>query len=165
MRINLYILTLMAILGFNSCNKNSEKADINLFEIFCSSIPDGWSCDVYIDSFDSLPEIRGKTPLENPLAVLKYSCSSVLCSNSKPLYLHVYDISKKGYMEIQIAESRIYSWCTPMFFGENEDYYVITSGCFLFNGCWTPDNLEPLFDSIEGLFTESYIEEYLGPRL
>ncbi len=126
---------------------------------FCGSKPNGWSCELFQNSFDTLPIPQGdKGRLDNPIAVIRYINDSVACSNSKSLYLQVYDISEKDTLEKIIDASAPYSWCIPMFFGENEKYYVITSPCYLYNGCWTDDYLKPLYQAIKELFTTSIIE-------
>lgn len=137
---------------------NGEEGDD--FYMFCASIPSDWSCQIYIDSFDKLPVINIVGGyLENPLAVIAYSNDSIGCTDNKSLLLYVYDISKKDFIEGKISESGALSSCTPMFFGENNRYYIITSPCFRFNGCWTDENLEPLYHSIKGLFTSSIIDD------
>jgi len=160
MKTTLFVLFFFIILGFYSCEQDSEKVESNPFDLFCNTLPNGWICQVYQDTFDTLPIPEGKNGrLENPIAIIKYTNDSLYCSKSKPLYLQVYDISKKDTLEKIIASSQIYSWCIPMFFGENENYYLITSPCYLYNGCWTDDNLNPLFQSLKGLFTKSIIKD------
>lgn len=160
MKTKFSVLIFLMILGSFSCEKDSEKVESNSLDLFCTTKPDGWSCQVYQDSFDTLPIPQGNNGrLENPLAVIEYSNVSLDCYNSKPLYLQVYDISKKETLDKIIASSRFYSWCIPMYFGENEKYYIITSPCYLYNGCFTDDNLNPLFQAIKGLFTKSIIDE------
>lgn len=159
MKTKLSILICLTFLGFFSCIVDSEKIDGNSLDQFSSAKPEGWSCQIFQNSFDSLPIPKGNNGLlENPLAVIKYSCDSVACSNLRPLYLQVYDISKKDTLEDIVEHSQMYSWCIPMFFGENEKYYIITSPCYLYNGCWTDENLNPLFQAIKGLFTKSIID-------
>ncbi|HRZ97542.1 MAG TPA: hypothetical protein P5084_08300 [Paludibacter sp.] len=125
---------------------------------FCKLKPVDWNCETITKPFASTLRPQGADGLvEDPIAVIKYSNSTLGCTNYKSLFLYVYDISKKVSMEEIIKKSMIYSWCTPMFFGENEKYYVITSDCYLYNNCWNNENLQPLFQAIKGLFTRSII--------
>ncbi|MCF8225315.1 MAG: hypothetical protein K9J30_05510 [Bacteroidales bacterium] len=140
----------------DSISFTTELADL---DEFYNSTPEGWSCEILQNSFDTLPIPQGPDGrLEDPIAVIIYSKESLGCTNNKSLFLQVYDISKKDKLEQIIADSQIYSWCIPIFFGENENYYVITSPCYLSNGCWTMDNIIPLYLAIKGLFTRSIIE-------
>lgn len=160
MKTTLFVLFVFGIWGFYSCEQESKKVENDLFDFFCNSIPEGWNCRVYQDAFDSLPIPNGKNGrLENPLAIVKYTNDTLECSKLKPLYLHVYDISKKDTLEKIIFNSLIFSWCIPMFFAENENYYIITSACYLRNGCLKEDDLDPLFQSLKPLFTKSIIKD------
>jgi hypothetical protein len=128
---------------------------------FCNAIPIGWSCKVYENSFDSLQIVDGTyNPLDNPIAKIVYSNDSILCHNSRPAFLNldIYDISQKDTLEKIIEKSSMFSWCIPIFFGENERYYVITSPCYFFNGCRNDLNIKPFYQAIKGLFTKSVIE-------
>ena len=153
------ILVILTVIGFCSCEINQQTLNGTNFDSFCSSLPDGWSCEVYQDSFDSLPIPYGdQSRLENPLAIVKYTNSTITCSDSNPFWLQVYEISKKDTLEIVISNSQMYSWCIPIFFGENEEYYVITSPCYLYSRCWTENNINPLLQELKGLFTNSIID-------
>jgi hypothetical protein len=146
-------------IAINSIDSITFTTKVRSIDEFCNAKPNGWTCEVFENSFDTLPVPQGdKGRLDNPIAIIKYINDSVTCSNLKPLYLQVYDISKKDTLEKIIAASEMYSWCIPVFFGENEKYYVITSPCYLSNGCWTEDNLKPLYQAIKGLFTKSIIK-------
>ena len=159
MRTKRNILIGLIVIGLYSCEKNSDKENSTNIESFCITLPDGWSCEIYQHSLDSLPIPYGdQGRLENPFAIIEYTYSSLEYSDSCPFWLQVYDISEKDMLEIIIDNSRIYSWCIPMFFGENERYYVITSPCYLYSKCWTDNNINPLLQELKGLFTNSIID-------
>lgn len=136
------------------------KTGDNSINSFCELIPAGWSCEI-LYTYDSvlLPVDNRKKPVEEPLAIVKYSNDSLACVNNSSLFLFVYDIARKDALAEIISTSAHMSWCIPMFFGENENYYVITSPCYLSNTCWTHENLRPLLLAIKDLFTVSIIDE------
>lgn len=153
MRTRLLITIGVTILSFFSCKKESEIASYpkNSLESFFDLKPKGWSCVIYQDSLDSILLPSG---VEKPLAVIEYvyNDSSVVIKDNPTLYLSVYDISEKSKLERIISESAIYSWCIPVFYGENEYYYVITSPCCVNRGVSTT-LLSPLHKSLKGFFT------------
>lgn len=129
--------------------------DRNEFSLFCDVVPEGWYCQVYQYAFNTLPGLDRVD--DDPLAIISYSNSEVECTGNKALYLYAFDIAMKETLETIIEESAAASSCVPMFFGENEKYYIVTSPCYLHNGCWTTEKLAPLYQSIKSLFTSSII--------
>jgi len=131
----------------------------NIYE-FCEATPIEWSCELFQNSFDTLPipDDYNSNRLYDPIAIVRYSCDTISCNYGQFPYLHIYDISEKDTLEQIIFESAKYSWCIPIFFGENEKYYVISSPCYLNNICWANHSLEPLYQAIKGLFLISIIE-------
>ena len=154
------ILAVVIVIGLNFCEMNPENKNGSTIESFCIALPSDWTCEIYQHSFDTLPlPVAKEGRMEDPIAIIQYVNRSKECSSSQPLWLQVYDISKKDTLETVIDDSRIYSWCIPMFFGENESYYVITSPCYLYSGCLTNDSIiNSLLQSIKGLFTNSIID-------
>ena len=154
------LIIVTIILWITSCKKDSDRLYSNSLNSFCNKVPIGWNCDVYQYSFDSLPRPQG---VKDPLAIVKYTnlAKTYVGINSEQfptLYLLVYDISQKDELEEIIAKSIMFSWCIPIFYGENESYYVITSPCLINNGCFNCEAnslIYPLHMALKELFTKS----------
>lgn len=154
------ILAVMIVIGLNSCETNPGINSGSSIESFCIALPSNWTCEIYHHSFDTLPlPLTKEGRMEDPIAIIQYTNRSTECTSSQPLWLQVYDISKKGTLETIIDDSQIHSWCIPMFFGENDSYYVITSPCYLYSSCLTNDSIiNPLLQSLKRLFSNSIID-------
>lgn len=158
MKIKLLLLSFFTV--FSSCTNDLNKVSISTFDAFCSARASGWGCQIFQGSFDNIPIPKG---VENPLAVVKYDNPNRTFTNynskiNPSLFLQIYDISKKPALEKIIAKSILYSWCIPIFYGENEKYYVITSPCYINSGSFTDEAnglIKPLHQSLKSLFTRT----------
>ncbi len=125
----LYICLLFLVI--NSCKMSSDKKNNDSFDDFCTIKPNNWTCKVVQNSFDSLPIPEG---VEKPLAIISYAGVSSESVGSEAVYLYVYDISKKDALVKIIEESMKLAHCVPIFLGENDKYFVITSSCYVNSG-------------------------------
>jgi hypothetical protein len=162
------LLTLLAIIVFlYACQKNSsDTVDTTTlpqtaYDSFCIVKPSNWTCRIYQEGFDTLPKVQA---VEKPLAVIKFEEPTKTLTffstlTIKPsLYLYVYDVAKRDTLEKIIKKQIIYSWCTPMFYGENAKYYVITSPCYINSGDFSTqanDLINPLHLSFKKVFTRT----------
>ena len=166
MKTNIYsnLLFLIAIILIASCTKkNDDQAKIIDLEDFCAITPDGWECEVVTSNF-SLSNIPAKT--ETPIAIVKYINLNVTFTrydNAKinpSLKLDFYPIEKKDALIEFIKSQQLYSWCIPMYYGETEDYFILTSPCFINGGAFTDEANESISDLHEALKSIIMVNDY-----
>jgi len=65
------------------------------------------------------------------------------------IQLYFYDIGSKTHVMQVIEKERLYSWNIPVYFGETEDYVVVTSPSFVNHGVFTEEakkTIQPMWD-------------------
>ncbi len=123
----------------HSCEK--EKTDPEL-ELFCNVKPAGWECEIIRDHFDMNDIPRNA---DNPVAIIKYrnpglEFTTIDSTKENPsLTLDLYPAKQKQELTELIQSQQMYSWCIPIYYGETEDYYIITSPCFINKGSFTEE--------------------------
>ena len=146
-----HLLMIIFLIPFISCKKEGENPTL---EDFCHVKPDSWECVIIQDNFD-LNDIPKNA--NNPLAIIKYKnlsrefawFSGVKVNPS--LTLDFYSIKQKQELIDFIKSQRFYSWCIPMYYGETDDFFILTSPCFINNGSFTDDAESCIRDLHESL--------------
>jgi hypothetical protein len=165
MKNEAFIIVLAFLLIFQSCKKDSKLVNSD----FCSVKPVGWDCEIYYSSSETIPIPQG---VNEPKFILKFSnkadtFSTFYSSKTYPfMLLYVYDISQKTELQKQISNQAMFSWCIPIFYGENKTYYVITSPCYINSGNFSDDannTINSLHQALKRLFT-SYNKEIIKSR-
>jgi hypothetical protein len=122
-------------------------------------LPAGWSCSVYPSSdVKALPH-----GLERPVfqvvtanTNLSFVKSDVprLVMQSPVIPLYFYQHSKKADIMKIIRKESNYSWSIPIYFGETDDFVVVTSPAFVNGGVFTPEArhaLRPMWKALREL--------------
>ncbi len=131
-------LIIILILSF-SCKKDEKNPTL---EEFCNIIPEGWNCEIIQDNFD-INDIPGNA--DNPIAIIKYrnlhiEFTKINDTKINPsLILDFYSIKQKQKLIDLIKSQQMYSWCIPIYYGETDDYFILTSPCFINNGIFTEE--------------------------
>jgi hypothetical protein len=139
-----------------SCDKNINNPSL---EEFCSVAPNGWECELIINSF-----IQKYIPqnADTPIAIIKYKNPSREFTRfdstkvNPSLILDLYPILQKEELIDFIKSQQMYSWCIPMYYGETKDYFIITSPCFINSGSFTDEAdscISDLHKALESLIT------------
>lgn len=164
MKTKTFLLTLVAGLLMLSvaCEKspqNTEKSDA--YTAFCSVVPEGWECQVVLDQFnpDDIPASTGE-----PLAIIKYTNTNRVFMTGENLEVHpslilnIHSIKEKENLIQLIRSQQLYSWCIPLYYGETETYFIITSPCFINGGCFSEEantSIEDLFSALESIILKN----------
>ena len=139
-----------------SCDKIITNPSL---EEFCSVAPNGWECELITDSFNQ-NDIPQKA--DNPVAIIKYKNPSREFERfestkvNPSLTLDLYSILLKEELIDFIKSQQMYSWCIPTYFGETNDYFIITSPCFINSGSFTDEAdscISDLYKALESLMT------------
>ena len=80
------------------------------------------------------------------------------------MILNFYNIGDKEDLQSAIEAQRIFSWCIPVYYGETESYFIVTSPCFINSGCFSEEAnecIEDLHVALTEYFSE-HNEELLG---
>ncbi len=123
--------------SFLSCEKGEINPTLN---DFCNIKPLGWDCEIIQNNFDinDIPQNA-----KEPVAVIKYRNANrelIHLSGTKfypSLTLDLYPIEQKQELMDLIKSQQHYSWCIPIYYGETEDYFILTSPCFINAGIFT----------------------------
>lgn len=141
-----------------------EKDDKNLsLQDFSSVIPNGWVCEIIESNFE-LNDIPKNA--ENPIAIIKYRninrefIKYVDTKVNPSLTLNLYPINQKKELIDFIKSQQIFSWCIPIYYGETNNYFIITSPCFINNGTFTNEADSSINDLHESLKTILTVKEY-----
>ncbi len=133
------IILIMGLITIQSC----DKADINPnLKDFCKVKPSDWECEI-VESDFNMAEIPRNA--DTPVAIVKYTNPKETFEGigqiqlPSSLILDLYPIHKKQELIDFIVSQQIYSWCIPTYYGETEDYFIITSPCFVNAGTYTED--------------------------
>ena len=109
---------------------------------FCMVKPRGWNCEIIEGNFNTAdyPESAGY-----PLAIIKYQNLDkefVMFRDKKlnpSLILAIYAIHQKIEL-IDLRRSQpANTWCIPIYYGETNDFFIITSPCLINNGSDTDE--------------------------
>lgn len=122
-----------------SCEKNDNNPTL---EDFCSIIPNDWECEIIKDNFNANDIPRNA---DTPIAIIKYFNPNIECTINvdhkfnPSLILDFYPIDQKQLLIYLIKSQVLYSWCIPIYYGETEKYFIITSPCFISGGSFTDE--------------------------
>ncbi len=139
MRTVIFPIIVTALLISFSCDQEEKNSSL---EEFCSITPDEWECDLIRSDFNPEDIPQGT---EDPVAIIKYinrSREFIRHENTAlnpSLVLDLYPIDQKDELIDFIKSQQLYSWCIPTYYGETEDYFIITSPCFINNGTFTEE--------------------------
>jgi hypothetical protein len=155
-------LLFISFIVLSSCERNDSKGSL---DDFCTVIPKGWECEITTNDFNNedLPKNAS-----NPLAIVKYKnparefLSYPDRSLNPTLTLIIYPIKQKRELIEFIKSQQIYSWCIPTYYGENKDYFVITSPCFINSGSFTDEANSLILDLHKSLKRILEVREYDG---
>jgi|GEM_PF-3649991 hypothetical protein len=109
-----------------------------------TALPDGWICRL-ADSSDSTVWPRG---IFRPAFTLVFTDTvhSIRDCARDPFHpnltLCFYPDSLRDTIERIIDAQKIYSWCVPIKYFENNTYFIVTSPCFINNGCFSNEAAE-----------------------
>lgn len=161
MKINTFsILIISLLIILLSCEKKDNNPNL---EDFCSVIPNGWECKIIQDKFNANDIPRDAI---TPIAIIKYKNQSreftgfVDVKITPSLILDLYSIQQKEELIQFIRSQQMYSWCIPMYYGETEKYFIITSPCFINGGSFTEEAnscIEDLHSALKSIIT---VNEY-----
>ena len=140
-----------------SCEKQYSNADL---DEFCSVVPAGWDCQITFDGFNpqDIPASSGQ-----PYAMIYFNNLNRSFLNSEEreehpsLILNFYPIQQKSSLIALIKSQQIYSWCIPSYYGETQDYFILTSPCFINGGCYTEEanaSIEDLQLALESIISK-----------
>ncbi len=60
------------------------------------------------------------------------------------LQIYLYDIADKPHIQEVIKKERLYSWNIPLYFGETEEYFIVTSPSYVNHGVFTEEAKETI---------------------
>jgi hypothetical protein len=78
------------------------------------------------------------------------------------LVLDLYPVSKKEELIQFLKSQQIFSWCIPEYFGETEEYFIITSPCFINSGTFTSEADSSIIDLYKALSEIIKVKKYTG---
>jgi hypothetical protein len=153
---SLLLILVMTSIVFLSHAQDKKVSD---FDKFCNIKPDGWECQIIKDNFDINDIPRNAA---TPLAIVKYNnpnrefdgCGIGETNLIPSLILDFYPINRKQELLKLIKSQRYYSHCIPIYYGETEDYFIITSPCFKNNGTFTEEAnsmIEDLYKALDSI--------------
>lgn len=152
----LSLFIFLVIIVYNACERSQENPVI---EDFCSVIPDDWSCEIIREQFDQ-NDIPRNAP--EPFAVIRYINENDAVTGmgdvqfSPSLILDVYPIKQKNELIDLVKSQQMYSWCIPVYYGETDDFFILTSPCFINRGTFTEEantTIKELQESLEKIIT------------
>jgi hypothetical protein len=143
MRATVYVL-LGVICWASALAGESATAGPPLLRELRAKLPAGWSYTVYQgNEVKQVPHGMGKP-------VFEFIASNTNASFAKdpvagpavqnpvvPLYF--YPQALKPEIMKHIEKEKVYSWAIPIYFGETEDFVVVTSPAFVNGGVFTPE--------------------------
>lgn len=130
---------------------------------FCAIAPNGWECEIITSNFNThdIPQNA-----DTPIAIVKYLNRNVEFTNyddtkvNPSLIIDFYTIGRKQDLIDFIKSQLLYSWCTPIYYGETKDYFIITSPCFINGGSFTEEANSCIMDLHEALKSIITINDY-----
>ena len=154
--IHLSLTVIFLLMIFSSCEKVEKRTTL---EDFCNAKPNGWECEIIEDNF-SLNDMPKNSDF--PIAIIKFKnltreFNGFPDSKINPsLTIVFYSINKKQVLIDFIKSQQLYSWCIPIYYGETEDYFIITSPCFINSGSFTDESdscISDLHEALRGIMT------------
>ncbi len=150
------ILFIIIIVLLSACGKDNINTSL---EDFCNVKPEGWECEIIENNFNE-NDIPKNT--KDPIAIIKYrNLSREFTRFGQDVYpsliLDLYSIKDKRELKKFISSQLMYSWCIPTYYGENRDFFVITSPCFINYGSFTEEadsSIIDLHNSLENILSK-----------
>ena len=137
---------LVFALTFSSCaDKITSSDEPMVITRICKDLPNEWQCTLLHQNGEKGHPHGLREPLfradfsapeqsfQAPIGVEKQQKFSPL------IQLYFYNIADKSYVLEVIDKERIYSWDIPIYFGETEDYIVVTSPPYVNHGIFTEE--------------------------
>ncbi len=158
-----YLVFMLSIIILVSCDDNKTDTRDPTFDEFCSVAPEGWQCTITTSDFD-IQKIPHNA--ETPIAIIEYLNPNAEFTKytdikvNPSLIIDFYEIERKQELRDFIASQQLYSWCIPMYYGETEDYFIITSPCFINGGSFTDEANTCINDLHEALKTIIFNHPY-----
>jgi hypothetical protein len=76
------------------------------------------------------------------------------------LILDFYPIKNKPELIEFIKSQQMYSWCIPQYYGETNDYFILTSPCFINEGTFTDQANSTINDLHDALRSIISVNDY-----
>ncbi|MCD4777105.1 MAG: hypothetical protein K8S15_13795 [Candidatus Aegiribacteria sp.] len=142
------------VLLINVCIAMGSTNDtISLANRMQDSLPDGWECTI-VDQDGHKGHPQG---LDEPLFRVDFINPDVLFDADRriglnpTIQLYFYDINSKPDVMKVIGEQSLYSWDIPIYFGETEEYIVVTSPAYVNHGVFTEEaknTIRPIWNAL-----------------
>jgi hypothetical protein len=135
-----HLVFLVLLVGCPSQSKPDRDTFISSIR---NDLPAGWKC-IVIKQDGKKGHPHG---LEEPLMRIDLSSPGPSFQRTKgagrelsPLIqLYLYDIADKSHVQEVIKKERLYSWDIPIYFGETEEYFIVTSPLYVNHGVFTEE--------------------------
>jgi len=149
--ISVQIPILVFALALTSCaNKETSSVkempsgEATLISQIRGDLPEGWQCaSVHQDGEKGHPhglaEPLFRTDFSAPEQSFQTPQGDKRGKVSPLIQLYFYDIATKAHVLNVIDKERIYSWDIPIYFGETEDYIIVTSPSYVNHGIFTEE--------------------------
>lgn len=145
-------LILLAFLG--GCAISSSPNENDLVSQIQRDLPPGWQCTVIQKNGEKgHPHGLGEPMIRMDLSSPDQSFPNAKGARRKTLspliQLFLYHIADKPHVLEVIEKERLYSWDIPIYFGETEDYIIVTSPPYVNHGVFTEvakQTIRPMWD-------------------
>ncbi len=143
-------LALLIIVLIAMCCTSKPISFVNRMQ---GSLPDGWECTI-VDQDGQKGHPQG---LDEPLFRADFINPNVLFDADRreglnpTIQLYFYDIDSKIHIMKVIAEQGLYSWDIPIYFGETDEYIVVTSPSYVNHGVFTEaakNTIRPMWNAL-----------------
>jgi len=129
-------LILLAFLG--GCAINSRRNGNILVSEIRKDLPSGWQCRaIQKDGEKGHPHGLGEPKIRMDLSSPEQSFQDAKGTLSPLIQLYLYDIADKPHIQEVIQKEIEFSWDIPIYFGETEEYFVVTSPPYVNHGVFT----------------------------
>ena len=124
--------------------KKVELGGQTLISQIRKDLPSGWQCRVVQqDGAKGHPHGLAEPLLRVDFSAPEQSFQSPIGGRrdrvSPLIQLYFYDIATKAHVLEVIDKERVYSWDIPIYFGETEDYIIVTSPSYVNHGIFTEE--------------------------
>lgn len=139
--IDLLLLALPSLVAFAGDSANVEAQVVREIR---ARLPAGWNCTVYQSKdLEKVPHGLGKPEFQVVAANTNFSFVKSDVPRSTKQYpvvpLYFYRLSEKAELMKIIEKESVYSWSIPIYFGETDEFVVVTSPAFVNGGVFTPE--------------------------
>jgi hypothetical protein len=154
-------LLLCALPLWSTLADDSTKEEPQVVRDLRAKSPGGWNCTVYQgDDVKVVPHGLGKALFQvvasnTNLSFVKFPEAPRPTRQSPVIPLYFYRHSEKADIMKIIERESTHSWSIPIYFGETEEFVVVTSPAFVNGGLFTPEArhaLRPMWKVLRDLF-------------